>query len=53
MDLFDELEKAIHSEATAADNKIDHLKKIVEDGAKQMGEEEPVRNEPPQSNTSV
>ena len=53
MDLFDEPEKAAHSEATAADNKIDHLKKIVEDAAKQMGEEEPVRNEPPQSGTSV
>ncbi|XP_052620938.1 uncharacterized protein LOC128126841 [Lactuca sativa] len=53
MDLFDEPEKATHSEATKADNKIDHLKKIVEDAAKRMGAEEPVRKEPPQSGTSV
>ncbi|KAL7582691.1 uncharacterized protein LOC128128961 [Lactuca sativa] len=29
-------EKAIHSEAKAADNKIDHLKKIIEEAAKDM-----------------
>ncbi|XP_052627750.1 uncharacterized protein LOC128134259 [Lactuca sativa] len=53
MDLFHEPEKAAHSEATVADNKIDHLKKIVEDAAKRMGAEEPVQKEPPQSGTSV
>ena len=41
VDLFNEPEKATLSEAKAADNKIDHLKQIVEDATKQMGEEEP------------
>ena len=40
VDLFDEPEKATLSEAKAADNKIDHLKQIFEEAAKQMGEGE-------------
>ena len=31
--LFDELENAIHSESEAADNKVDHLKKVIDDAA--------------------
>ena len=53
VELFDEPEKATLSEAKAADNKIDHLKQIVEDAAKQMGEGEQVPNEPPQHGSSV
>lgn len=34
--LFDEPEKAINSEARAADNKIDSLKKIIDEAAKAM-----------------
>ncbi|XP_042757515.1 uncharacterized protein LOC122197456 [Lactuca sativa] len=34
--LFDEPEKAAHSEAKVADNKIDYLQKIIDDAAKEM-----------------
>ena len=53
VELFDEPEKATLSEAKAADNKVDHLKQIVEDAAKRMGEGEHVPNEPPKHGASV
>ena len=37
--LFDEPEKAIHSEVKADDNKIDHLKKIINEAANGMESE--------------
>ena len=37
--LFDELEKAINSEIKAADNKIDILKKVIDEAAKEMESE--------------
>ena len=58
MRLFDEPEKVIHSEAKAADNKIDHLKKIIEDAAKDMAKDpskqanDQPSNEPP-NNSAV
>ncbi|KAL7600488.1 uncharacterized protein LOC128134121 [Lactuca sativa] len=45
--LFDEPEKAIHSEATAADNKLDNLKKVVDEATKEM------ENEPPSTKSST
>nr|KAJ0203047.1 hypothetical protein LSAT_V11C500252350 [Lactuca sativa] len=45
--LFDEPEKAIHSEATATDNKLDNLKKIIEEATKEM------ESKPPSTNSSI
>ncbi|XP_052623813.1 flocculation protein FLO11-like [Lactuca sativa] len=39
--LFDEPEKAKHSEAKAVDKKIDNLKKIIDEAAKEMESEPP------------
>ena len=39
--LFDEPGKAVHSEATEEDNKIDNLKKITDEAAKE------IKNDPP------
>nr|KAJ0227036.1 hypothetical protein LSAT_V11C100049630 [Lactuca sativa] len=46
--LFDEPEKAINSEATAADNKVDNLKKVIDEATKTMESEPPT----PTSSTS-
>ena len=48
--LSDEPEKAIHSESEAADNKVDHLKKIINDVIKKMAVDQPQADE--QSNSS-
>ena len=53
MELFDEPEKATLSEAGAADNKVDHMKQVVEDAARRMNEGESSSDEPPSHNTSV
>ena len=34
--LFDEPQKAIDSESTAKDNKVDNLKQVIDDAAKMM-----------------
>ena len=56
--LFDETEKAIHSVVNAADNKIDHLKKIIDEVVKDMEKDpsKPTDDQPlidPPNNSSV
>ena len=57
--LFDEPEKAIHSESKAADKKVDNLKKIIDDVAKKMLDEQPTvteqtySSEPPKDSSYV
>ena len=41
MQLFDEPEKAIHSESKDVDNKVDNLKKIIDDATKKMADGQP------------
>ena len=41
LNLFDEPEKAISSDSKAANNKIDELKKIIDDAAKKIEQENP------------
>ena len=48
--LFDELEKAITSEAKAADNKVVELENIIHDAAKDMRNQQSPANQP--QNTS-
>ena len=42
--LFDEPEKAISSESKAVDNKVDELKKIIDEAANDMHKEPPSAN---------
>lgn len=53
VELFDEPEKATLSKASAADNKVDHMKELIEDVAKQMNEGGSSSNDPPQHDASV
>ena len=53
MELFDEPEKATFSEAGAADNKVDHMKQIVEEAARRMNEGGSNSDEPPSNDASV
>ena len=50
--LFDELEKAITYEAKAVDNKVDELKKIIDDTAKDMHHQSSTVDIPQVTNTT-
>ena len=52
MRLFDEPEKATNSEANAADNKIDNLKKVIDEAAKEMESKPSKSTGGPSSNDS-
>ena len=45
--LFDEPEKAIHSESQCSENNVDSLNKIIDDAVKKMADEQPITTEQP------